>query len=132
MGGALTVARYMGEALTNPSFGFYMKSDVFGQAGHFVTAPEVSQVFGELMAIWTASVWEQLGRPGKLHVVEFGPGRGTLMNDVLRVCCGMRRAWLRECVSGSVGRSVGPAVGLRERAASIFRFRVRLADGRTD
>jgi len=78
------VAELVHEALTHPTHGYYMTRDVFGAAGDFVTSPEISQMFGELIGVWTASLWQQLGTPKKLCLVELGPGRGTLMADLLR------------------------------------------------
>ena len=83
-GGPLSVAEFMHEALTHPEHGYYMSHDVFGTGGDFVTSPEISQLFGELLGVWSATLWQQLGRPQKLCLVELGPGRGTLMADVLR------------------------------------------------
>jgi SAM-dependent MidA family methyltransferase len=82
--GPLTVAEYMAEALGNPRYGYYMHGDPFGLAGDFVTAPEISQMFGELLGAWCASLWETMGRPDPVQLVELGPGRGTLMADALR------------------------------------------------
>jgi NADH dehydrogenase [ubiquinone] 1 alpha subcomplex assembly factor 7 len=83
-GGPVTVAEYMQEVLTHPEFGYYMHRDVFGQRGDFITSPEVSQVFGELMGAWAVWQWTQLGKPKNARLVELGPGRGTLMADLLR------------------------------------------------
>ncbi|UUX51263.1 class I SAM-dependent methyltransferase [Nisaea acidiphila] len=82
--GPLTVARYMEEALLHPEHGYYTGREPFGRQGDFITAPEVSQVFGELTGLWCAAAWQQMGSPGKIALVEFGPGRGTLMADALR------------------------------------------------
>ncbi len=83
--GPITMARYMAEALGHPEHGYYMTRDPFGAAGDFITAPEVSQMFGELIGAWCADVWMQMGQPNPIQLVELGPGRGTLMKDALRV-----------------------------------------------
>ena len=82
--GPLSVADYMMEALTHPEYGYYIKGDPLGKRGDFITAPETSQMFGELIGLWCASVWEQMGSPSNINLVEIGPGRGTLMSDSLR------------------------------------------------
>ena len=82
--GPLTVAGYMAEALGNPRFGYYTSRDPFGADGDFITAPEVSQMFGEMLGAWCAAVWQIMDRPDPVNLVEFGPGRGTLMADALR------------------------------------------------
>ncbi|MEM7057658.1 MAG: SAM-dependent methyltransferase [Pseudomonadota bacterium] len=86
--GPMTVARYMELCLTHPQHGYYVTRDPFGMAGDFITAPEVSQMFGEIVGAWTAAAWIEMGRPA-FKLVELGAGRGTLMADVLRV---LRRA----------------------------------------
>jgi NADH dehydrogenase [ubiquinone] 1 alpha subcomplex assembly factor 7 len=82
--GPLTVAEYMKAALGDPRYGYYVTRDPLGAAGDFVTAPEISQIFGELIGLWIADCWDAMGRPRHLKLVELGPGRGTLMADVLR------------------------------------------------
>jgi SAM-dependent MidA family methyltransferase len=82
--GPITVAQYMEMALYDPEHGYYMKGDPFGAKGDFITAPEVSQIFGELIGLWFVQVWEDRGQPKRFHFVELGPGRGTLMADMLR------------------------------------------------
>ncbi|OAY24501.1 protein arginine methyltransferase NDUFAF7, mitochondrial [Manihot esculenta] len=83
-GGPITVAEYMEEVLTNPKAGFYINRDVFGAEGDFITSPEVSQMFGEMVGVWAMCLWEQMGQPKEVNLVELGPGRGTLMADLLR------------------------------------------------
>ena len=82
--GPITVERYMALALAHPEFGYYMNRDPFGASGDFTTAPEISQMFGELLGLWAAEVWSSMGSPSPIHLVEVGPGRGTLMSDALR------------------------------------------------
>ncbi|RKP08407.1 S-adenosyl-L-methionine-dependent methyltransferase [Thamnocephalis sphaerospora] len=83
--GPLSVAHFMRQALTHPVYGYYMKRDVFGSKGDFTTSPEVSQMFGELLGVWLVMQWQGLGKPNTVQLVELGPGRGTLMDDMLRV-----------------------------------------------
>jgi NADH dehydrogenase [ubiquinone] 1 alpha subcomplex assembly factor 7 len=82
--GPITLADYMTAALTDPEEGYYRRRDPLGAGGDFVTAPEVSQMFGELIGAWASVAWEQMGRPDPVRLVELGPGRGTLMADALR------------------------------------------------
>jgi len=82
--GPIGVDIYMQEALGHPEHGYYMTGDPLGSAGDFITAPEVSQMFGELIGLWCAAVWIGMGRPRPLKLVELGPGRGTLMADAVR------------------------------------------------
>jgi NADH dehydrogenase [ubiquinone] 1 alpha subcomplex assembly factor 7 len=82
--GPISVADYMALALGHPRYGYYMAREPFGRGGDFVTAPEVSQMFGELLGLWTADTWTRLGAPSLVRFIELGPGRGTLMADALR------------------------------------------------
>ena len=82
--GPMTVASFMAMALTHPQHGYYMKQDPFGTGGDFTTAPEISQMFGEMIGVFLADTWMKMGSPGKCHLVEIGPGRGTLMDDIWR------------------------------------------------
>ena len=82
--GPITIADYMTDALEHPEFGYYFRKDPFGVKGDFVTAPEISQMFGELIGLWCAATWQQIGNPTPNKLVELGPGRGTLMADALR------------------------------------------------
>ena len=82
--GPIPVDRYMELCLSHPKHGYYVTRDPFGARGDFVTAPEVSQMFGELIGAWAATVWQQMGAPNVVRLIELGPGRGTLMADALR------------------------------------------------
>jgi NADH dehydrogenase [ubiquinone] 1 alpha subcomplex assembly factor 7 len=82
--GPMAVAKYMDLCLSDPVRGYYMTRDPLGAAGDFITAPEISQMFGELMGLWAAAVWRTMGSPDPVRVVELGPGRGTMMVDALR------------------------------------------------
>jgi NADH dehydrogenase [ubiquinone] 1 alpha subcomplex assembly factor 7 len=82
--GPMPVWRYMELCLTHPEHGYYVSRDPLGREGDFTTAPEVSQMFGELLGLWAASVWKAMGSPPLLRLIELGPGRGTMMADALR------------------------------------------------
>ncbi len=87
--GPMTVADWMAECLMHPALGYYATRDPFGVAGDFVTAPEISQMFGELLGLALAQSWLDQGSPASLTLAELGPGRGTLMADVLRATRGV-------------------------------------------
>ena len=80
----MTVERYMALCLGHPVYGYYRTRDPLGARGDFTTAPEISQMFGELIGLWAAEVWRAMGEPSPVRLVELGPGRGTLMADALR------------------------------------------------
>jgi NADH dehydrogenase [ubiquinone] 1 alpha subcomplex assembly factor 7 len=82
--GPMPLDRYMSLCLGHPQYGYYMTRDPFGVAGDFTTTPEISQVFGELIGVWSVNAWKTLGSPSPFALVELGPGRGTLMADLLR------------------------------------------------
>ena len=82
--GPMPVWRYMELCLMHPEHGYYVSRDPLGREGDFITSPEVSQMFGELLGLWAASVWRSMGSPQLLRLVEIGPGRGTMMADALR------------------------------------------------
>ena len=84
MSGPLTLADYMAECLLHPEHGYYTTTPVFGSAGDFITAPEISQMFGELLGLAVAQGWLDQGAPPGAVLAEAGPGRGTLMADMLR------------------------------------------------
>jgi SAM-dependent MidA family methyltransferase len=88
-GGPITLADYMAECLIHPQHGYYATRDPFGTAGDFTTAPEISQMFGELIGLCLAQAWLDQGAPGQIVLAELGPGRGTLMADALRATAGV-------------------------------------------
>lgn len=82
--GPLSLAHYMRLCLTHPTEGYYSNRDPFGSKGDFITSPEISQMFGELTGINILSQWINIGQPKSFRIVEFGPGRGTMLDDLLR------------------------------------------------
>jgi SAM-dependent MidA family methyltransferase len=100
--GPMTLAEFMAEALLHPAHGYYATRDPFGAAGDFVTAPEISQMFGELLGLCLAQVWLDQGAPSPFTLAELGPGRGTLMADAWRATAlvpgfhAAARVWLVE------------------------------------
>ncbi len=86
-GGPMSVATYMGLCLTHPTKGYYRARDPIGGKGDFITAPEISQMFGELIGFWLVNIWQQMNEPKAFTLLELGPGRGTLMADILRTAC---------------------------------------------
>ena len=82
--GPMGMDRYVDACLNDPEFGYYRTRVAIGRAGDFITAPEISQVFGELVGLWCAVVWQQMGMPARFNLVELGAGRGTLLMDAFR------------------------------------------------
>lgn len=82
--GPISIATYMELCLHHPDYGYYRRGRPIGASGDFITAPETSQMFGELIGIWCAAVWQAMGEPRRVRLVELGPGRGTLLADALR------------------------------------------------
>ena len=82
--GPISIADFMAEALGHPRLGYYRRALPVGAAGDFTTAPEISQMFGELIGVWLAERWLAMARPTPVNLVELGPGRGSLMADALR------------------------------------------------
>jgi NADH dehydrogenase [ubiquinone] 1 alpha subcomplex assembly factor 7 len=86
--GPISIAEYMALALSHPEHGYYQKQQPFGAQGDFTTSPEISQVFGEMIGVWCVERWYRMGQ-GPIALVELGPGRGTLMQDLLRATRGV-------------------------------------------
>ena len=84
LAGPMPVRQFMTLCLTHPDYGYYVTRDPFGAGGDFITSPEISQVFGELIGLWAASVWQAMGQPENVRLVELGPGRGTMLIDAMR------------------------------------------------
>ncbi len=82
--GPLSIGGFMSLALGHRELGYYMRRDPFGVSGDFITAPEISQIFGELIGLWCVQSWLDMGAPEDFALVELGPGRGTLMADIMR------------------------------------------------
>lgn len=82
--GPIEISRYMLMATADPEYGYYRTANPFGREGDFITAPETSQMFGEMVAIWALATWQNMGSPAPFLLCEAGPGRGTLMDDILR------------------------------------------------
>ena len=83
--GPMRISDFMTSCLFHPKHGYYSMRDPFGTDGDFITSPDISQMFGELIGLTLAQVWIDQGKPAKIALVELGPGRGTLMADILRV-----------------------------------------------
>ena len=116
--GPISVAEYMTICLLDPVQGYYPTRDPLGADGDFITAPEISQMFGEVLGLWCVQSWIDLGRPETLHLIEYGPGRGIMMSDMLRAASldpGFKAAvqvWLIEAsaaLEAVQGRTLGAA-----------------------
>jgi NADH dehydrogenase [ubiquinone] 1 alpha subcomplex assembly factor 7 len=119
MGGPMSVADYMARCLHDPEGGYYATRPAIGEAGDFVTAPMVSQMFGELVGLWLAAAWQGAGAAGRAILAEAGPGDGTLMADVLRAArlapnfLGACELWLIETSRPLVERQAARLAGAR-------------------
>jgi NADH dehydrogenase [ubiquinone] 1 alpha subcomplex assembly factor 7 len=82
--GPMNIAAYMGWCLLDPTQGYYPTRDPLGVDGDFITAPEISQMFGELLGLWLLQSWRSMGSPERVQIVEYGPGRGVMMADMMR------------------------------------------------
>ena len=132
--GPMPVAQYMALCLTHPEHGYYTTRDPLGAAGDFITAPEISQMFGELIGLWAAAAWRAMGSPDNVRLVELGPGRGTMMLDALRAAKVMpefRAAIVRAYGRDQPGAGAPAAPGLdAARRAGLVASRARGGAGR--
>jgi SAM-dependent MidA family methyltransferase len=83
--GPISITDYFAMCLADPEHGYYQTKEPFGTGGDFITAPEISQLFGEMIGIFMVHAWQRHGSPTDVRLVEIGPGRGTMMADMLRV-----------------------------------------------
>lgn len=113
--GPISVADYMARCLLDPIDGYYMKRPALGADGDFITAPMVSQMFGEMIGVWVAETWTAMGSPRSFRLVEIGGGDGTLMSDILRVAT--RVPGLRDAAQVTM---IDPSPILRDRQAAVI------------
>lgn len=85
LNGPLSVTDYFALCLADPEFGYYKTREPFGTSGDFITGPEISQIFGEMIGVFIVHAWQRHGLPAPVRLAEVGPGRGTMMSDMLRV-----------------------------------------------
>ncbi len=131
--GPISVADYMAACLLDPAAGYYATRDPFGTAGDFVTAPEISQMFGELLGVALAQAWADQGRPESFVLAELGPGRGTLMADLWRaagVMPGFRQAARVVLVEASPALRAVQAVALAGLSPAWLDTAVALPEGK--
>src|SRR5262245_19323518 len=128
--GPMPLAEYMALCLADREHGYYTTRDPLGTRGDFTTAPEVRQMFGELIGLWAATVWTQMGSPENVRLIELGPGRGTLMNDALRavqIVPEFRSAIVTHLVEISPVLQAQQEKTLEDTGATIF-WHAKLAD----
>jgi SAM-dependent MidA family methyltransferase len=113
--GPMPVSEYMATCLFDPEDGYYTTREPFGPGGDFTTAPEISQMFGELIAVWLFRTWQALGRPLPVTLAEIGPGRGTLAKDMLRTLTRLDPAFVNEAAFAMIETS--PRLRKVQRAA---------------
>ncbi|CAG9320125.1 unnamed protein product [Blepharisma stoltei] len=106
--GPLSFAQYMEQCLAHPQYGYYCQGDVFGRKGDFITSPEISQLFGEMIGVWLNHVQQKFKNPFRWNLIELGPGRGTLTCDILRTLKSL------DCLSGLSIHLVDVSAALRK------------------
>jgi len=128
--GPIPISRFMALCLGHPRHGYYWTRDPFGAAGDFTTAPEISQMFGEMIGLWAAHLWQAMGQPARVALIEIGPGRGTLMADMLRatrVMPGFREALAVHLVETSPVLREIQAATLAGKAEPVWHERIETA-----
>lgn len=118
--GPVTVEHAQKLALYHHEFGYYFHNRVIGVHGDFITAPEISQLFGEMLALWCIAQWQEAGYPKSVHIIELGPGRGTLMQDILRI--GSRHEGFLDSVTVSLVEICSHLRGQQKQALKEFPF----------
>ena len=91
--GPVSLSDFMAVSLHDPEEGYYAKGTAFLSPGDFTTAPEISQMFGELLGLWVGALWQDLDCPESFKLIELGPGRGTLLDDALRALAKLPEIW---------------------------------------
>lgn len=119
LAGPISMADFMAEALGHPRLGYYRGALPVGAAGDFTTAPEISQMFGEMVGAWLAERWLAMGKPSPVNLVELGPGRGSLMADALRATRGV--AGFHAALELHLVETNAPLRTRQERALAGFR-----------
>lgn len=115
--GPLRLDHYMRLCLADPAHGYYTTRKPIGRAGDFITAPEVSQLFGELVGVWVIDMWQKLGAPDAFILAEAGPGRGTLMADMLRTV----KKLAPDCAKAAAVRLIEISPSLRDAQQTALR-----------
>jgi SAM-dependent MidA family methyltransferase len=128
--GPIDVSTYMDVCLHDPADGYYATRPRLGEPGDFITAPHLSQMFGELIGLWSAEIWSQLGRPPRVLLIELGPGDGKMMGDMLRAAAAAP-GFLQACEVWLVETS-GPLKAVQQAALADARAPVRWAEDYDD
>jgi SAM-dependent MidA family methyltransferase len=130
LAGPMPVSEFMGLCLGHPKHGYYITHDPIGASGDFTTAPEISQMFGELIGLWAAAVWRNIGGPANIRLVELGPGRGTMMADMLRAANVMRE--FRKIVTVDLVETSPTLVARQKQALAIPELSIRWHESLAD
>ena len=128
--GPMPVSEFMNMCLGHPKHGYYVTHDPIGGSGDFITSPEISQMFGELLGLWAAAVWRQMGSPVNVNLIELGPGRGTMMADMLRAANVMRE--FRKIVTVDLVETSPTLVARQKQALAIPELSIRWHESLAD